>query len=635
MANTLSTLDVKLTAENDKLKAKLTETTAALRKFQQQGSRSVQQFSKEFKTLVGALSVRELYQQFNSLAKGIDEIAKSSQQIGITTESLSGLQYAASLGGVAAGELNKALSVLAKNGVDAARGTGEAKDAFAAIGITAQQLKTLAPDQLLATIADKFSQYADGANKSAIAQKIFGEAGVKLIPFLNNGSKGIKELTDEAERLGIVLKSETAAQTEKFNDNMTRISGAVKGLGLAFADYLFPSLAELGDRMADATKQAGLFAGIVEGLKGGLVGLFTDELAPTEERIAKRLKELNKLGTDLIDPAKVGLGDGAKNQEANIRARIAVLNKEVDVLKAIRDLENSRTAANNGKGKQDAPLLQNATEVQKKAAEALKFQQEEAAHLRETLNEINGENQSYVDYLREQAKQWADLADPVEKYRVQLQQVQDALDLGLTNADAAKERRFQINEQIDKLYETNEVLKEQKSIAEELGLTFESAFEKAILGGEKFSDVLKAVAKDIAAILIRKNVTEPAGEFFKDIFKGVNLFGGSSGSSGNPLNVLSGSALSDLFDGFASGTSSAPGGLAIVGERGPELVNLPRGSQVIPNNQLGSVGGISISVDARGSTDPAGTEAAVKRAVRESISQIRSMKTRGQLPEFA
>ena len=33
---------------------------------------------------------------------------------------------------------------------------------------------------------------------------------------------------------------------------------------------------------------------------------------------------------------------------------------------------------------------------------------------------------------------------------------------------------------------------------------------------------------------------------------------------------------------FATGTSFAPGGLALVGELGPELVNLPRGSQVIP-----------------------------------------------------
>jgi hypothetical protein len=34
--------------------------------------------------------------------------------------------------------------------------------------------------------------------------------------------------------------------------------------------------------------------------------------------------------------------------------------------------------------------------------------------------------------------------------------------------------------------------------------------------------------------------------------------------------------------GYASGTSYAPGGWAIVGEQGPELVSLPRGSQVLP-----------------------------------------------------
>jgi hypothetical protein len=38
--------------------------------------------------------------------------------------------------------------------------------------------------------------------------------------------------------------------------------------------------------------------------------------------------------------------------------------------------------------------------------------------------------------------------------------------------------------------------------------------------------------------------------------------------------------------GFANGTDFAPGGVALVGERGPEIVNLPRGSQVIPNHEL-------------------------------------------------
>jgi hypothetical protein len=40
--------------------------------------------------------------------------------------------------------------------------------------------------------------------------------------------------------------------------------------------------------------------------------------------------------------------------------------------------------------------------------------------------------------------------------------------------------------------------------------------------------------------------------------------------------------------GFATGVENFSGGLAVVGERGPELVNLPRGSDVIPNGQVGS-----------------------------------------------
>lgn len=56
---------------------------------------------------------------------------------------------------------------------------------------------------------------------------------------------------------------------------------------------------------------------------------------------------------------------------------------------------------------------------------------------------------------------------------------------------------------------------------------------------------------------------------------------------------------------FASGTSFAPGGPSLVGERGPEIVNLPRGSEVIPNNKLGvgnqyHIGTINISSEVDG-----------------------------------
>lgn len=45
----------------------------------------------------------------------------------------------------------------------------------------------------------------------------------------------------------------------------------------------------------------------------------------------------------------------------------------------------------------------------------------------------------------------------------------------------------------------------------------------------------------------------------------------------------------------AQGTSSTSGGLALVGENGPELVNLPQGTGVTPNNQLNSIGNQTVN----------------------------------------
>lgn len=67
--------------------------------------------------------------------------------------------------------------------------------------------------------------------------------------------------------------------------------------------------------------------------------------------------------------------------------------------------------------------------------------------------------------------------------------------------------------------------------------------------------------------------------------------------------VALGSVISNVFkkSAFAVGTRFAPGGLALVGERGPELVNIPRGSQVIPAAQTANMlGGVGQSIEVFG-----------------------------------
>ena len=51
----------------------------------------------------------------------------------------------------------------------------------------------------------------------------------------------------------------------------------------------------------------------------------------------------------------------------------------------------------------------------------------------------------------------------------------------------------------------------------------------------------------------------------------------------SPLAVLAG--FTHLF-GLAEGTNSAPGGWSMVGEKGPEIMHVPRGAEIIPNHAI-------------------------------------------------
>lgn len=80
------------------------------------------------------------------------------------------------------------------------------------------------------------------------------------------------------------------------------------------------------------------------------------------------------------------------------------------------------------------------------------------------------------------------------------------------------------------------------------------------------------------------------GGGFLDILSAVIGLGLQLGSIGLFGKGVAANINGAKIPGYAGGTSFHPGGLAMVGERGPELVNLPRGSQVIPNHALGRGG---------------------------------------------
>lgn len=185
-----------------------------------------------------------------------DEFGKLAQKTGDTVENLSALSYAAKLANVEQGELGVGLKTVANQLDAAAKGSKAAEDVFKNLGVPIRDadgnLKTL--NEILFSVSDRFQQMPDGILKTAAANDLFGRSGQNLIPLLNEGSAGIREMTDEARRLGVVMDKEAAASSEKFNDNLTRVRAGLAGTGREIVNTILPALNSFAQWLVDSVK---------------------------------------------------------------------------------------------------------------------------------------------------------------------------------------------------------------------------------------------------------------------------------------------------------------------------------------------------------------------------------------------
>jgi len=120
---------------------------------------------------------------------------------------------------------------------------------------------------------------------------------------------------------------------------------------------------------------------------------------------------------------------------------------------------------------------------------------------------------------------------------------------------------------------------------EDVGKAIERLTERAKVGGVRIAKSFKDMADDTLNALSRLTSAIKGGGFL-DILEGIIGLGLQLGSIGVFGKKVAGN-INRTVPAYANGTNFHPGGLALVGERGPELVSMPRGSRVMPNHQLG------------------------------------------------
>ncbi|KIC36560.1 phage tail length tape measure protein [Leisingera sp. ANG-M7] len=176
----------------------------------------------------------------SSTAKYGDDVAKTAGKLGIGIEALQEYRYAAERSGVSVSTFDSSLTAMQKRLGEAAKGTGAAKKALDQIGLSANDLVRMGPEQALAAISDKLNKIESPAERAALAAALFSRSGIGMVNMLGSGSEALEQLRKDARRTGYVLSEEAARDAEKFADAQLDAQLTIKGLKNTIGAELMP-----------------------------------------------------------------------------------------------------------------------------------------------------------------------------------------------------------------------------------------------------------------------------------------------------------------------------------------------------------------------------------------------------------
>jgi hypothetical protein len=225
----------------------------------------------------------------------------------------------------------------------------------------------------------------------------------------------------------------------------------------------------------------------------------------------------------------------------------------------------------------------------------------------------------HAQALDEQARRIRAQLDPTVAYAEELERLNELLMTGrLTHEEYAAAADQAWNR-------LNQTTSGTRDIARDLGLTFESAFEDAIVKGQSFRSVLGGIAQDLARLVLRQTVTTPLAGLAS------SFIGGLFGPAATPSWAMSPTDLG--LPGFADGGAVTGGLPIIVGEEGPEVF-VPAGNGTVVPNGASMGGGVTVNQTINISTGVAQTVraeiAALMPAIkRQTVDAVADARMRG------
>jgi len=177
----------------------------------------------------------------------IDRLGKIKTTTGFSTQALQSFRLAAEQAGVSSDQADVALRRFSRRFGEAARGTGELLPALRRLGIAVRDQNGDVRDMedVLFDFADGIKATKGESQQLSLAFKAFDSEGAELVGTLKDGSEGLRQIFEQAERFNLILDDELIKNVEVFRDALSLFTFQVTSLAQAVVAQLTPALTEL------------------------------------------------------------------------------------------------------------------------------------------------------------------------------------------------------------------------------------------------------------------------------------------------------------------------------------------------------------------------------------------------------
>lgn len=400
-------LAVLLSADPGDLKKGLAVARGEIATFAREGAALTERLTRGLggvKTLLGGLgagiSIAGLVNSLRQAISAADGLGKAATRIGVTTEALGRLRFAARLSGVEASTLDRTLAGLTAR-------APRLESEFTKLGITVRGAggEFLTADEILANTADLLASLPEGAERTGLAVRLLGASGADLLPMLAGGSAGLRELGDEADRTGLIISRETAEAAAQFSDNLDRVRLSGEGVATQLAAELLPDLVTLSELLRDVAQGGDLARGIAAQLRieWGTLAAAGREVAAAVGVVRAVAGGAQLSIRNAASTASFGLIDPADT--AAVEGQADAFRSAVDAYKAAaEDFANAKVNALMAGAKFSGPdELRAQAEEERRLAELEQARLKRLQEMREAIDQVLARNRSSLRTTRDEA----------------------------------------------------------------------------------------------------------------------------------------------------------------------------------------------------------------------------------------